>query len=385
MAGYIFGLDSVQSLNLYTQNGVYSTKLSAPSGTWQVHHEGTFADYATMRPGDNVYFFIKRKIYGIGKLVAVGSDCKYFNFPGAGHPQTHLYEEKRSELLWDEGIASINHRCLCLFEPDPHFFIEGIDMDDVLSSNPLAFKMLRAFWKLSFIKFDDEENQAFRDILLKRNQNVLTSPIVNLSIFPFQSVHESIKDKVDKGGYSLQDGMQSVLASCQEGTTLRHEMAIEAGLLHQLAVKEAQTCSVFGMWDYLSHQVIASPLKPIDYMDKMDIFGYAYIPQFRPTQSRFLVGEIKKSSAAPTDIDQLLKYVDWVCDEYCFGDYSMIHAFLIASHFDKSVIQHKDIVGARQYTVGVRPAQSFVWSQIKLIRYSFTPLLGRISFDPVTH
>src|SRR5213593_2912254 len=81
MAGYIFSLDSLDSLHRYTTNGVYGTKLSAPSHSWVAHHEGTFADYATMRAGDNIYFFIQRKIYGIGKLVNVGSDCKFFNFP----------------------------------------------------------------------------------------------------------------------------------------------------------------------------------------------------------------------------------------------------------------------------------------------------------------
>jgi hypothetical protein len=69
MAGYIFGLDSLESLLRYTENGVYATKLSTPTTSWKAHHEGTFADYATMKAGDNIYFFIQRKIYGIGRLV----------------------------------------------------------------------------------------------------------------------------------------------------------------------------------------------------------------------------------------------------------------------------------------------------------------------------
>jgi hypothetical protein len=56
MAGYIFLLDSLDALRLYTQNGVYATKLSAPNRFWAHHHEGTFADFATMQPGDNIYF-----------------------------------------------------------------------------------------------------------------------------------------------------------------------------------------------------------------------------------------------------------------------------------------------------------------------------------------
>src|SRR5260370_10494615 len=66
-----------------------------------------------------------------------------------------------------------------------------------------------------------------------------------------------------------------------------------------------------------------------DYMDKMDLFGYSYVPGFKPTKSRFLVCEIKRDAAHLEDIDQLMKYVDWVRDEYCYGDYAMIRAFLV--------------------------------------------------------
>jgi hypothetical protein len=367
MAGYIFLLDSLDSLLLYTQNGVYATKLSSPSGSWRTHHEGTFADYSTMKAGDNVYFFIKRRIYGIGRLVNLERDCKFFNFPGASRPDRFDYHAIKQNLLWDEGEISANQRCICLFEPDPYFFELGIDMDDVLSSNPAAFKMLRALWKLSFIKFDDEENQAFRDVILKRNQHVLADTEPGSDIFSFDPAsHRRILTQLQQEQYQLESGMSLIMSSCANGESLRHEMAIEAGILHQLAIKDPQTCAVFDEWDYLSHQVIASPFKPVDYMDKMDLFGYAYLPGFQPTRFRFLVGEIKKETARREDVDQLLKYVDWVKDEYCFGDYSMIHAYLIAYAFTPDVVEHKQTVGLRKYTVGVRPAQSLEWRNVNL-------------------
>jgi hypothetical protein len=351
MAGYIFGLDSLDALHLYTRNGVYATKLSSPSRFWKTPHEGTFADYATMSEGDNIYFFIKRKIYGIGKLISLGSDCKFFNFPQAGKPHKFEYSKVRPSLLWDEGDFSTDQRCICVFDPDPYFFTSGIDMDDVLSSNPASFKMLRAFWKLSFIKFDDEENQAFRDVILKRNQEALTVPKEDDNIVKFTPCHTRILEQLSSG-YRLSAGMPLVLSSCANDDRLRHEMAIEAGILHQSSIKDERTCQIFGEWDYLSHQVIASPFKPIDYMDKMDLFGYSYIPDFRPTKSRFLVGEVKRNAAKLEDVDQLLKYVDWVKDEYCYGDYSMINAFLVAYRFDPGVVQHKQTVGLRRYTTG---------------------------------
>jgi hypothetical protein len=382
MAGYIFSLDSLDSLHLYTKHGVYATKLSPPSrSSWLTHHEGTFADYSTMHAGDNVYFFIKRKIYGVGRLVDLGGDCKYLNYPQAGKPRRFGYQDTKSALLWDEGEFSVDQRCICLFEPDPCFFQSGIDMDDVLASNPAAFKMLRAFWKLSFIKFDDEENQAFRDVILKRNQATLANPEGDDGIFTFEPSHIPISGRLSAGDYTLASGISAMLSSCADEDLLRHEMAIEAGLLHQLSVRDPLTCKVFGEWDYLSHQVIASPFKPIDYMDKMDLFGYSYLPGFRPTKSRFLVGEIKKDAARLEDVDQLLKYVDWVRDEYCHGDYSMIDAFLVAYDFSEDVVEHHGDVGVRGYTVGVRPAMSLEWKNAKLIKYSFSASSGKLGFE----
>jgi len=346
------------------------------------HHEGTFADYATMRAGDNIYFFIQRKIYGIGKLVNVGPDCKFFNFPGAGIPERRLYANVKEQLLWDEGDVSANQRCICVFEPDPHFFKLGIDMDDVLSSNPDAFRMLRVFWKLSFIKFDDEENQAFRNIILKRNQDALSTSREDEGVFEFQPSHAQITRFLSPE-FAFDSGMSAVLSGSAAGDRVRHEMAIEAGLVHQLSIEDNDTCEVFGKWDYLSHQVVASPFKPVDYMDKMDLFAYAYVPEFKPTKSRFLVGEIKKDVARLEDVDQLLKYVDWVKDEYCYGDYSMIRTFLVAYEFDRDAVEHKQRVGMRRYTIGVRPAQSLEWRDVKLVRYAFNAASNRIEFTVI--
>ncbi|HMR43341.1 MAG TPA: hypothetical protein PKC40_05885 [Saprospiraceae bacterium] len=383
MAGYIFNLDSLKSLQLYAANSVYATKMGAPQGIWKLYHEGTFADYVTMQPGDNIYFFIQRKIYGIGQLVAVGDDCKYFNFPEATIPHAFDYEKVKDHLLWNEADYSTDQRCICLFEPAPYFFTEGIDMDDVLASRPQAFRMLRAFWKLSFIKFDDEENQAFKDVILKHNQAALANPQPGENIFltSGQSTHQQIAGNLQNQDYRL--NALPILAHCSESGILGHEMALELGLLYQLSQKDVDTVNIFGDWDYLSHQVIASPFKPVDYMDKMDLFGYSFIPGYRPTRGRYLVGELKKDTAHLEHLEQLMKYVDWVNAEYAYGDYGMIHAFLVALDFDDHVLDEKTTIGSRKYTFGMRPARSTEWKNLKLIKYAFRG--GKVVFEEVTH
>ena len=87
MAGYIFNLDSIDSMKRYIKNGVYATKISNPKTHWKTHHEATLADYITMNEGDNIYFFINRRVYGIGELTNIDNDCKFSNFPKASIPE----------------------------------------------------------------------------------------------------------------------------------------------------------------------------------------------------------------------------------------------------------------------------------------------------------
>lgn len=147
MAGYIIALDSIEALNKSIKDGVYSTNFKElKSNYWKTHHEGTFADYLGMKKGDNIYFFIKRHIYGIGELIDIKGDCKFLNYYEADIPQNPDKENLNENLLAKNYIGDISqYRCICCFKPSPNFFTQGIDMDDALASNPSKFKMLRAF------------------------------------------------------------------------------------------------------------------------------------------------------------------------------------------------------------------------------------------------
>ncbi|SDO74707.1 endonuclease NucS domain-containing protein [Halobacillus aidingensis] len=156
-------------------------------------------------------------------------------------------------------------------------------------------------------------------------------------------------------------------------------MAIEAGIIDLLTKKEL---TVLGKWDYISHQVVASPFKPIDYMDKMDIFGYKFIPGYS-TISKYLIIEIKKGKASINAVEQLMKYVDWVNQEYSFGDYSMINAFLVAHDIPKEVIDFRNKHGKRNYIKGRRPVIPTEWNNIRLIKYSFDKVNKKLKFEEV--
>lgn len=387
MAGFLFNLDSSQSLLNCIERGIYSTRLASPKNSlWRISQEGTFADYCSMKAGDNIYFFIDRKIYGIGSLVNIGDDCKFLNYPRANEPIEFQYEELAEQLLLDlEGEGTMNHRFLCTFVPFPFFFKKGIDMDETLSSAPEKFRILRAFWKRSFIKFSDEENQAFKDIILRRNLDAIYKPSeLNTFFSNYQESHLRIETRI-RNNEEYQLNVSPFLSSItNDNGSIRHEMAVEAALLYQLSYFDIATIEIFGKWDYLSHQVIASPFKPIDYMDKMDVFGYKYINEETPTISNFLVVEIKRDTIYAQDVLQLMKYVDWIKNEYAFGDYSMIKAFLVGFDFAQEALDNFKEDGKRKYIQGVRPSIASEWSDIRLVKYKYDRETELLAFEDIT-
>lgn len=184
---------------------------------------------------------------------------------------------------------------------------------------------------------------------------------------------DTVKDKIEQNltkAHRLTS--YRILQSCTDNTIIKHEMAIEAALCEVL-IKDNDT--PFGKWDYISHQVVASPFKAVDYMDKMDIFGYRFISGYS-TISRYLVIEIKKDAANIDVIEQIMKYVDWIQSEYAYGDYSMIEAYVVASDFSKDVIQRRDNECKRYFTKGYRPSISCIWNSVKLIKYKYDKGIG---------
>lgn len=370
MAGYLLTFSKEEDARRCMNDGVYTTLMNP---AWGQASDATLGDYVTMRAGDNIYFFSKRMIYGIGEILDVEPGrCVTENFPGATSRQRVDWEKVAGSAIRPSSSRDSKiGRWIIAFKPAPRFFERGVDMDDMLSSNPDAFRSLRVFWKRTFIKLDDEENEAFKTAILRRN----------LDDFYFLNGEVDHLSQPESLRYGEEPDVPGLLASYRkEDGSLSREMLLETGLLYQLAHYDSKTCSVFGKWDYLSHQVNASPFKPIDYMDRMDIFGYKWIEGFRPIIQSYLLMELKKDRAGLADVPQVMKYVDWIRGEYAHGDYSLITAFLVAHDFEEGISDNDE--ASRDYVIGYRPSVTKQWNNLRYVKYYVTES-GYISFTPV--
>ncbi len=376
MAGYVFavgGEDERKSLDIIKESvrsGTFSTYMRSLS---PLPFEGTLADYMSMKPGDNIYFFCKRKYYGVGELVSVGLDCKYCNYPQASALENFQYDHIKDELLVDFGIESANYRWVCTFKGSPHFFEEGIDTDEILTYKPNTFKMLRAFWKVSFIKLSDEENASLKEIFLLRRQKENREKI---GLLPEDTRTHEILRRHDLTKHIISP--RDMLLTCNSGFKVKHEMALEAAVVYDLCHDRIPN---MGPWDYVSHQVVASPFKPIDYMDKIDVLAMRYLPETK-IPCKYLVVELKRDRADNYTIDQVLKYVDWICAEYAYGDYDMIEASIIAAEYPDGIADYYRDVVQRYYTMGSHPVRNKQWNALKLLKYTYSE--GSITYEDIT-
>lgn len=374
MAGYVFAIggndDPVDAIRACAEKGVFATYLKKET---PIPFEGTLADYMSMKPGDNIYFFCKRRYYGVGELVSIGPDCKYCNYPHSSELVHPNYASIASDLLVDFGPESAHYRWLCTFKGAPFLFEEGIDTDEILTYKPNTFKMLRAFWKVSFIKLSEEENASLKEIFLLRHQKEMTTRTGILQ--EHRSAHTAIASRT-LAGYRITP--HDMLRTCTVGARVKHEMALEAAVVYDLC---NGTTPELGSWDYVSHQVVASPFKPIDYMDRIDVLAMRYLPGTK-IPCKHLVCELKKDVADQATIDQVLKYVDWVCSEYAYGDYEAIEACIIAAEYPANITSYYHDVVQRYYTLGSHPVRNKQWNALRLLRYSYTG--GAMTYTDVT-
>jgi hypothetical protein len=380
LAGYLFNMDSIAGVEHSILLGCYATYISRPKkNAWSTAAESTLGDYVTLREDDSVFFFCERHIYGIGKVVKLNNakSCFLETFPRSTIPEVKPIPESPDNLLpaiTSSAKAQYGHivrdqRWMFAFKPAPRFFRRWIDMDDLLLSDSTAFKSIRVNEGRSFIKMDDNETQALTAALIQRNKDVIDSDKLN-DIFDsdWLNVHSVISKKLKTGDYEPK--IAELLSRFRNvNGSLRHEMLLEVGLLHQMTIQEPNTCALFGTWDYLAHQVPGSPFKPIKYMDRMDVFGFRMIHGFESIIDTFYVMELKKDKAEQLDILQVMKYVDWVRSEYAAGNYNLVDAYLIANRIPDELFEKLDFV-ERQFTIGSRPVIMGKWESLHFIEYS---------------
>ena len=341
------------ALETCIRNGIYSAKTSG-SGSAFI---GTLADYLGMKAGDNIYFFSDRKIYGIGVLKNIaGRDCR-FRVDKKGQPEEKLIETNNPET----------HHFVCVFEPSPYFFKNGVDMDEVLTYAPEKIRSLRFFSGMSFVKLDDVENDAIKGVIARKNEPYLDGKAEE-QYFEYQNkVHLDMDEKIQENGNGFDLSVFDYLGENNKGE-VTSEYYLEGAIMDLL--RNGFKSKYLGEWDFIARQYPASPPKPSEYMETMDLFGYRYVDGFPNAISKYLIIEFKRGEIIEDNIRQTMKYVDWISKEYTHGDYSMIMAYTIGVDDQIDINKWGSTIIERNYIVEGRPVENKRWSDLKILSYA---------------
>jgi len=396
VAAYIIPLRTEESLINYVGHGAYGTRITKPPKQryWSHVKELVLADYMAMRPGDLIFFFHERGIYGVGRLVGfqVGnrSVVAFENYPGSTLFETEP-PKAADEYLWREDGEELI-RWVVFFEPYPHFFKRTLDMDEVLQSDVKHIaRTLPAFGVMAFDKMENEEAQLILDLLLRKNEPYLNG-VGEAEAWVYSDKSEAQHKTVRDRGKELQNHLiklDELIDQYSETETgiVRHEALIQAWLARALAHSDPEVTSVLGKWHYLANQVPASPHKPVQYMDKMDLFGLVYRtfkPSISATIVRYKIVEIKKDTMTSSEaIEQLMKYVAWVAHTRAGGDYGLVDAYFIARGFSEDVVRYVKDKAAIHYIFPRRPYGPKAWDGLTLIEYRYTGRRPTLSLNVI--
>lgn len=124
-----------------------------------------------------------------------------------------------------------------------------------------------------------------------------------------------------------------------------------------------------GKWDFVGRQYPASPPKPSEYKESMDLFGYCYVPGFPGAVSKYVVIELKSGKINKDNVQQTMKYVDWISRKYTNGDYSMIKAYTIGNDKEDGVEKEIEEIIERNYITDCRPVENKSWKDLKILSY----------------
>jgi hypothetical protein len=389
MPGYIFNLDSEEAVEQCATNGAYGTRITRDARN-PLAQLATLADYLTMREGSLVFFFQDRMIYGVGRVVRIQPKgptmASLCNFPESDSLATRAPSPSR-QLAADEGVGGKDVRWVVFFEPFPRFMKHGLDMDEALTADKYgAMRQLRVFWKRSFMEVEDDEAQLLADLLFQKNRVPLMAakrdrrggaPKQFFGDSRIAASHSAAAKKASSGEYAF-DPARIVKRYVKEDGSISQEAAIQAWLVYHLTEGTPWVKKVFGRFDVVINQVAASPFKPPDWMDKIDVFGYSrrtFVEHLPPTVTNYKIIELKRhtnkevAEEGTNPIDQTMKYVDWVANTRAGGDYSLVKAFLITRGFESDDISYAAKVAKREYVVPRRPFTPDEWQRLTLVSY----------------
>ena len=265
-------------------------------------------------------------------------------------------------------------------------------MDEVLSSPSAHFFWGLRFWSgFSFRQLGEEETRALVEIFLRRFHKETEYLNPKLSE---ENHMKKIKNNF-RGTFSA----KKLVAGNSDEYLLDNGMFKKENWLHALVIEYLKEND--SKWNVLLcdpcrknvfREVPASPPKPPIWADSIDVLTTSHHPKRKEVTTHYTVMEVKKDEVVANTarqfnevVTQIMKYVEFLAENYTEGNYGAISAFYIAKNFSEQFLkfyeeslnirlkeESKVTPIVRLYVLDPheeRPVK--MWDALKLLEYSW--------------
>lgn len=323
--GLFIALYDEDTLKLYLNKGIYGFLMKpvneeAPSS--RSKHYAALADYACAREGQDVFFFLKRKIVYGGKIIGSDKSGSFF-LNGDTSP---LGRKSNASLFWDESSRYESTVKSGVFK-----------IEDSEKSQPFI---------LRFEKNDDTGKYIISDDLyFELGKYPFPLPSNSMQGMGFCTLTpgevNSIKELVGVSSKHIDFSSSNGVNTTGNGTLFNESLvSIKDTFINESQLEFTILSSLkpfINIWpgDYvLCRQVPISPFKPMN-MDRADICLYSKDEPIKDGTIPNIVVELKLGKADYKAYVQATRYLKWLEKITTPEEFDKIQAFVIADSFSK--------------------------------------------------
>jgi len=333
-----------------------------------------------------VFFFKDRLIYGIGEVV--GDAGALLNYPHSAEP--HPPEPRKEDvLLSTSGWKRV--RVVIPFFPSPAFFKDGIDMDEILSSRGAGESWSLRFW----------EGVSFKQLGLKETRSLVEAFLRRFYRRPNDMIGSS-RGREELGRYIKGKGHGALsargLVARDPGAYLTADGVFKSEkMLHAVLVEKLRGA---GKESDIFHEVPASPPKPPRWAESIDILATKRYPgASMDFSAHYDLFEVKKESETASSlgtlnkvVSQIMRYVDFVAENYADGNYGAIDARYVARRYTERCKRamkrwKTELKGmtTRPHVlrVGKNRLETQIWDKLRFLEYEWDDAKKSIELNEV--
>lgn len=295
--GYHILLATRENFDASIKIGVYGGKKSIGTKKSAQLNSEIISSFSTIRPGDFILFYVKNVgVYGLWKAAS-----------------TSFYDE--TPILSDPQQIYPYRIC---FEPTVRKFLKPIALSDVLDlkdKGKIWTFDLGIFTRKNHNPITTEEGKEFLRLLLRNNPVFYPAGKIPNPYFPKNPRPLLVKLDCDNKG------------------RIRYEGYLSAWFTKAFA--QGKLKNIVGEYkDFINYV-------PTSFNTVMDIFlTHVTTVDSIDILHKFTCIELKTGTAIEKDLNQILKYEDWLTRKIAGGDAEMVQSILVAHELDNDVRQY---------------------------------------------